>query len=769
MFRVSRLGGAAAVACLLTSLAAAQSAEAPASAGDSFYRAYYLENEQGDLQGALELYESVAGDEGASAEVRAAAEERGRACKEELAASDLARLVPEDTIAYVELNEPGVQISRLLGQLGLLQGSDGSGAVAISPLLIDGLLGVRGAALAITHIDPTGGPPAGVAILHPGDMDLVRGLLETALPVGGRQVDPIGGHDTWSIEGQALVTMTDRLVIASLDRAHIEGVLGRLEDGGKASLARNQDLAATLEMRGEDLLFFCVNAEPIMPQIQAMLGQLAAYESQAAAMALALLDVGSTQAIAGRIGVEESGVSFDLGLQLAEDHNNIVFNLLRMPHVTRSTLELIPDGTAFWVASTLNGRSEGVSGITTDEGEPVVTMMDFGREVFGNVVDVAVFAMPGTTEVYGQPIPDVALALTVNDPARSRAIWNLVLGVAKGASGGAGMEPVIERVGHGEVRNNGGNATVERFDIQGVGVYVMTDGDRIVFTPSARALAASVAGGGQGKTLLDDELYRGALAGLSEDQTMAMAVSPGRAAEIAKAYMGARELQELGPYLAMLDGAVVSAAVEHSATTLGLSARVDGLPKVGEVVSQLVMSQVHGGGSLFGLGSSAEMRDRAEAARWEAEAVSVEEGHRHEDEAAAFLIEDLTAEFGQLVARGHHDVARKFVEPIVQAYGPDPLQLNNFAWYLLTEDRYQHRYDDLALPIARKANELSGFQNWNYLDTLGHALAANGYIEEAIEVQTKAVGIVEALGETGASDVREALTRFRGMKSGEDL
>ena len=105
----------------------------------------------------------------------------------------------------------------------------------------------------------------------------------------------------------------------------------------------------------------------------------------------------------------------------------------------------------------------------------------------------------------------------------------------------------------------------------------------------------------------------------------------------------------------------------------------------------------------------------------------------------------------------------------MEAYGEDPLQLNNFAWYLITEDRYQHMYDDLALPIARKANELSGFQNWNYLDTLGHALAANGQVEEAIQVQAKAVAIAEVRGAAGLDAAREALARFRGMRPGEDL
>ena len=74
----------------------------------------------------------------------------------------------------------------LLAQLGLLGEAGGIARdeIAVSPLLVEGALGLRGAAVAITGLRPDG-EPNGVVILHPGDSGVLRGLIDTALPAVG--------------------------------------------------------------------------------------------------------------------------------------------------------------------------------------------------------------------------------------------------------------------------------------------------------------------------------------------------------------------------------------------------------------------------------------------------------------------------------------------------------------------------------------------------------------------------------------------------------
>ena len=112
-----RLVRAIALLCPLSgSLAIAGDAQ------DVYYQAYFLEHEKGDFAAAAKLYSRVAASSDVDADLRLQARARLAACREELASSDLLRLMPPDALAYAELNRPGEQVGRLLKSLGLLAG-----------------------------------------------------------------------------------------------------------------------------------------------------------------------------------------------------------------------------------------------------------------------------------------------------------------------------------------------------------------------------------------------------------------------------------------------------------------------------------------------------------------------------------------------------------------------------------------------------------------------------------------------------------------------
>ena len=256
--------------------------------------------------------------------------------------------MPPDTLVYAELSRPGGQLTRLLKMLGLLR-ADGSIAVdperrlAISPALVRELLGIRGIAVAATGFDPVHQMPMGVAVFNPGDIDVIRGLIETALPVGSELVEAIEGFPTYCVEEQAYVTLTARLVIISPQRDEIENVIRRLNGQETQSLADNPDLAPVIQHGDDSLLFFCVNFKPMMPLINAGMAA-AGTQSRELAMAQALLDLNSLRTLVGRMGVSDEGLYLDVGLQLAEGHHNLLFDFMRMPPVGRETLQRVPAG-----------------------------------------------------------------------------------------------------------------------------------------------------------------------------------------------------------------------------------------------------------------------------------------------------------------------------------------------------------------------------------------------------------------------------------------
>ncbi len=203
---------------LWTILAVAGLANAQATAPADFQRGYFLQTHQGDYAGAIAAYEKVAASDDSPAPLRQEAAARLAACREELAASDLARLMPADTMVYAELVRPGDHFTQLLTLLGLAR-PDGSPRAtvgqpgtalpvpglffpddfSVSPALTSELKKLRGLAVGLTEIDPHRGPVNGLLVLHPGDFNLLRGELETAVQLL-EPAEAIDGFRTYQVQ-----------------------------------------------------------------------------------------------------------------------------------------------------------------------------------------------------------------------------------------------------------------------------------------------------------------------------------------------------------------------------------------------------------------------------------------------------------------------------------------------------------------------------------------------------------------------------------------
>lgn len=722
---------------------------------DDFYRAYYLEQEEGRLEEAVALYREVANDRSAAKELRHEARQRADGLAEDLASSDFARLMPHDSLLFLELSRPGAQLEQLLEELGLLGAVREDGTYGVSPTLVESLLGMRGAAVAVTGIDPRGGRPNGVVVVHPGDLDLVRGLIETALPAGAMPVDAIDGFPTWNVEGEAFVTLTHRLLIASPDPAQIEGVVARLQGDDDECFADNPNVQRALEARGQGILSFCVNVEPILPMAQFMLQQ-AAEQDPGAAMALSFLDVESLRCLSGHVGFDDDGLGMEMALELAEGHRNLVFNLMRSEQVTKKTLTGIPEGAAFFFASAFNPAGPVAPILADSSGQPVVTMMDFGRELFGNLIDMSLFALAPDHGGSGGQIPDVAAVMRVNDPTRSMALWDFALDLAtQGSSEGRVSARSVEIAG----------APARAYQIEGVPVFVAQDGNRLIVSPSEGAIAHAIdAAHGRG-SVLDDPLYATTIKRMGEGSVFMMMANPGRCAEIAVNFMPPGDVAEIKPFIDLLSKTVFATDVEHSETTFALKGRLSRLPDVSGLVAAAIRGE-NPRGMLNGHGGSMNGHAKPKVA-----AASLNGGSDHGDETkkaakakpkqkSSASLSELEAEF-EALARSDANVKKTAAigERLVEVAGEDADYLNGFAWRLLTEEgTYQHRFDKLALAASKRSNKLTKFGNWMYLDTLAHAVFFQGDVEEAIDIEKKAIRL--AAGDSRVGEAKAALERF---------
>ena len=228
------------ILALMPAISVAQQASHARTVGaeTEFHRGYFLEHEQGDLEAALQAYENALRDNSALPEVRHKIEERLKRIRQDLASSDLARLMPADSLAYIETDHPAENLQSLIRMLGLdsreqlvsesAPAPDQLAAKSglpqdfrISPALVREVRKLHGAAAAITGLDQRG-EPIGLAILNTGQSDLLQGMLETGIQFAPG-AEPTDGHPTYQLDRDAWVVRVGRLYFVSNRRELIRG------------------------------------------------------------------------------------------------------------------------------------------------------------------------------------------------------------------------------------------------------------------------------------------------------------------------------------------------------------------------------------------------------------------------------------------------------------------------------------------------------------------------------------------------------------------
>lgn len=570
--RLRRLGPALAAGLVLVPSLLAQSAEA------DFHHAYFLERERGHLEEALALYREVAGSSAADAALRSAAEERARGVEEDLLAVDLARLMPPSTLAYVELVQPGAAVLRVLDGLGLVKSFEEAareGRFAVSPELVRGLLGVRAAAVALTAVPVAGGTPRGVVVLHTGEQEVLRGLIETAVLAQGIPGAALGSVPTWSVGGNVELALSARLCVVASERSELEAVLARLEGRGGPSLADVEALQRSLASRADSPFFACVQGAALRPLLAAQLEAA----GPSGLLAASALDPEHLEGAAVRLALSEQGFGLEGELFYAGDHRSLAFNLLRSAPLDPRTLELVPRGAAAFLATALNERGPALAPLhRNSEGVPAVSALDLPRELFANVCGLAFYVLPG-----GGPLPEAALALSSNDPERTAAVLDLGLGLVNQLATGRGLEGEEEELA-------GVPARLYRIP-PGLPLYVARSEHQLLVSPSAALIERALDGQAKAQSILRDEAFASELGRLDRDTTFALCAHLGRLAEVARPFLGEAERAQLEPLAPLVRDTVVGLRASHGDARLAFSLTLTHLPRVDALVSELLQAQ----------------------------------------------------------------------------------------------------------------------------------------------------------------------------------
>ncbi|MFQ5422770.1 MAG: hypothetical protein ACE5F9_02195 [Phycisphaerae bacterium] len=566
----------------------------------TLHTAYYLEHEARDFAAAADLYRKVL-DGGATDEVRRAAQAGADRCRDQRAAEDFATIMPADAVVYLELRRPGELVRKLADMLGLTGSSvreilaarpNANGhapfhipqEVAISPALFDYFESFGGAAAALTQINP-GGQPEGVLVVHHGDTDLLRGVIETAFQFAPtaeriRELPTFGGHfPGGSVSG----VLTESLFIVGSSRDLVSGVVGRLLGDGGPSLSSREDLKAVAARRSGATFYAFVDLQRAVRMAREQAGD----DDRDMAIADALVDLDSLRWATFSAGIDDGVMGMEFVVRLAEDHRNLVYNLMRLPPMTRQCLSLVPEGAAGFIGLGLNPALANVVG--EQAGHVGVTGLDIGREVFGNIRELCAFVVPGKAGGSSlRPMPNVGLIMAVNDRDRSRAFWSQILTIPGMI---AGAEPTPPK------RSTIGSTPVTVYHVPEIGRVYMADIDGCIAIGLTRnAMKAAIRTKTRGTSVLDDPILGEAIADLPADSSAMLVGHVGRLSQVVAAMMptsGVMSLDEtMGVRMAasqavdLCKGMVFWVGLGQSPNQMSLRLALRGLPNVNAAIKR---------------------------------------------------------------------------------------------------------------------------------------------------------------------------------------
>jgi hypothetical protein len=589
---------------LLPSAAVAQDASQ-----QEFERGYFLQTHETDAAGAAAAFEKVLSDRDAPAALKAEASVRLAQCREDLATADLAKLMPPDALAYVEITRPGGHVEQLLRMVGLVRTPNAPPAdgrakgtplpeglflpedFTISPSLIAELKKLKGAAVALTSIDPQREQVSGVAVLHPGSDDFLRGLLETAVQLLEPD-DPIEGYRTYRFQGQAWITTTSSLVIVANSRQEVAAAVARLKDPGAESLASKEQFKRCRADCGNTVLFAYADGQRMMERFGSQLS------GKEGAIARAVLDLEHWESFTAAIGTTQKGVQVEARLNLAPGHRNLAYGLIQTAPLSKRSLDYVPQETAAVVLLGLNPPADPAGGgknSAAGEGARALTAMDIGREIFGNIEEIALFVLPRESGAAAGPaVPEVGLVIAVKDPAKSEAVWNqlLALPAMVGAPGVAAPREIT-------IQGQGGK--VYTFPDSPPIVMVQLDGHALAAGTEAAVTAAVKAGAAKSSIRTDASL--GALVeSLGPTASKAILLDAGRTVQTVASCQTAgrnpaamqRQAQQLMMIGTLLEGLKLSAVTEEGPTQLIVRVEATGLPNVPAIIKTVAAAQQHG-------------------------------------------------------------------------------------------------------------------------------------------------------------------------------
>jgi len=382
--------------------------------------------------------------------------EKAKPYLDDLMNYDPAELMPPETLIYVELGSPGKQIETILNMLkgtpfenplaaiggpGGTAGPSGKSpedvlAAFLNPSMMAEFKKIRGMAVGITAIRENN--PAGIAVLYPGKSDALRGIILAGLGMAGQRGEPIETMETLNIQNRVSIAYDDKVIIIASPPEQLKQCIKQYKGitSEPTLTSSNKSFAKVSKKTRQD------NALTIWANVdEAYAGILKQFASgqipNEILWANAIVDFNSIDDLIASYSIEESGLAYRSDVSFKDGHHCLAYDMFRTPNLSKAALEAVPSD-AIALVSVALGQADGAQAKVVSEKIQNVTGLDIGREIFANIEQVTLFAVPSDKIVISDVpfLPNIGLAITSHNPQQTRQIITTLLGAANLMTGG---------------------------------------------------------------------------------------------------------------------------------------------------------------------------------------------------------------------------------------------------------------------------------------------------------------------------------------------
>jgi hypothetical protein len=374
--------------------------------------------------------------------------ERAQATLLELTDSDPAVLMPPETIVYVEFGSPGKQIETILKMLqgtplenplqilgqppASQQGARNPAdiiAALLNPSMIAEFKKIRGMAIGVTEIKSNN--PSIVAVLYPGKSDALRGLILAAVNMAGQPAESVEGMNILNINSQAGVAYDDNVfIIAGPMDLLKKSIELYKKKGSGGNLAQNNKSFSEIskEIRKQNLVTVWANVDQVYDSVTKQFPP--GRQPEELLLTETFADPQNIDELIASLSINEASLNFDAKVNFKPGYKGLAYNLFRTANLSKDGFSNVPADAIALISFALSPNT----GEKIQKPLQEVTGLDIGREIFDNIEQITIFAVPpaDTAKKFNSVIElasdCIGVSITSKNPAQTNQVLGKILG-----------------------------------------------------------------------------------------------------------------------------------------------------------------------------------------------------------------------------------------------------------------------------------------------------------------------------------------------------